>query len=168
MDEKCPDALLMLGDLKLKSDYWVRAKDIFLTAKEANDLRDSYATVCLVCAKLSILPLLRSFDNLLAIKKYIPNLLKVCFRYFHIKPSCCVDLKKNEFCHVSTEVYIVTVASNKICETYALPLISAREIGTSKLHIAMRKKTASLKPCIIRRQKDSTLKYVTLSWKPLC
>ncbi|CAA3021314.1 CTR9 homolog [Olea europaea subsp. europaea] len=47
VDEKCPDALLMLGDLKLKSDYWVRAKDIFLTAKEANDLRDSYATVCL-------------------------------------------------------------------------------------------------------------------------
>ncbi|CAI9787594.1 unnamed protein product [Fraxinus pennsylvanica] len=47
VDEKCPDALLMLGDLKLKSDYWVRAKDIFLRAKEATDWQDSYATVCL-------------------------------------------------------------------------------------------------------------------------
>ncbi|KAL2483196.1 Protein CTR9-like protein [Forsythia ovata] len=47
VDEKCPDALLMLGDLKLKSDNWVRAKEIFRTAKDATDGKDSYAAVCL-------------------------------------------------------------------------------------------------------------------------
>lgn len=48
MDEKCPDALLMLGDLELKNDDWVKAKETFLTAKNSTDGKDSYAAVCLV------------------------------------------------------------------------------------------------------------------------
>lgn len=48
MDEKCPDALLMLGDLELKNDDWVKAKETFRTAKDSTDAKDSYAAVCLV------------------------------------------------------------------------------------------------------------------------
>ncbi|CAI9787595.1 unnamed protein product [Fraxinus pennsylvanica] len=47
VDEKCPDALLMLGDLNLKSDYWVRAKEIFQAVENSTDWQDRYATVCL-------------------------------------------------------------------------------------------------------------------------
>ncbi|KAL6585721.1 Protein CTR9 [Orobanche minor] len=47
VDEKCPDALLMLGDLELKNDDWVKAKETFRTAKDSTDSKDSYAAVCL-------------------------------------------------------------------------------------------------------------------------
>lgn len=47
VDEKCPNALLMLGDLELKNDDWVKAKDTFKAAKDASDGKDSYATLCL-------------------------------------------------------------------------------------------------------------------------
>ncbi|MCD7447165.1 Protein CTR9, partial [Datura stramonium] len=47
VNEKCPDALLMLGDLELKNDDWVKAKETFRAAKEATDGNDSYATLCL-------------------------------------------------------------------------------------------------------------------------
>ncbi|XP_055824765.1 protein CTR9 homolog [Solanum dulcamara] len=47
VNEKCPDALLMLGDLELKNDDWVKAKETFRSAKDATDGIDSYATLCL-------------------------------------------------------------------------------------------------------------------------
>ncbi|XP_060191121.1 protein CTR9 homolog [Lycium barbarum] len=47
VNEKCPDALLMLGDLELKNDDWVKAKETFRAAKDATDGNDSYATLCL-------------------------------------------------------------------------------------------------------------------------
>ncbi|KAH6806874.1 binding protein [Perilla frutescens var. frutescens] len=47
VDEKCPDALLMLGDLELKNDDWVKAKETFRIAKDSTDAKDSYAAVCL-------------------------------------------------------------------------------------------------------------------------
>ncbi|KAK3034481.1 hypothetical protein RJ639_032470 [Escallonia herrerae] len=47
VDDKCPNALLMLGDLELKNDDWVKAKDTFRAAKDATDGKDSYATLCL-------------------------------------------------------------------------------------------------------------------------
>ncbi|XAR53477.1 hypothetical protein NMG60_11022043 [Bertholletia excelsa] len=47
VDDKCPNALLMLGDLELKNDDWVRAKDTFKAAKDASEGKDSYATLCL-------------------------------------------------------------------------------------------------------------------------
>ncbi|CAN4084659.1 unnamed protein product [Withania somnifera] len=47
VNEKCPDALLMLGDLELKHDDWVKAKETFRAAKDATDGSDSYATLCL-------------------------------------------------------------------------------------------------------------------------
>ncbi|KAL7133247.1 hypothetical protein ABFS83_12G127900 [Erythranthe nasuta] len=47
VDEKCPDALLMLGDLELKNDDWVKAKETFVAAKNSTDAKDSYAAVCL-------------------------------------------------------------------------------------------------------------------------
>ncbi|KAK4479038.1 hypothetical protein RD792_014549 [Penstemon davidsonii] len=47
VDEKSPDALLMLGDLELKNDDWVKAKETFRTAKDSTDAKDSYAAVCL-------------------------------------------------------------------------------------------------------------------------
>ncbi|XP_073043941.1 protein CTR9 homolog [Primulina eburnea] len=46
-DEKGPDALLMLGDLELKNDDWLKAKETFRNAKDATDGKDSYAAVCL-------------------------------------------------------------------------------------------------------------------------
>ena len=33
VDDKCPDVLLMLGDLELKNDDWVKAKETFKAAK---------------------------------------------------------------------------------------------------------------------------------------
>lgn len=50
MDGKCENALLMLGDLELKNDDWVKAKETF---RQARDLvhgsgNDSYASLCLV------------------------------------------------------------------------------------------------------------------------
>ncbi|KAI3443570.1 hypothetical protein Pfo_000235 [Paulownia fortunei] len=47
VDEKCPNALLMLGDLELKNDRWVKAKETFRMAKDLTDAKDSYAEVCL-------------------------------------------------------------------------------------------------------------------------
>ncbi|KAK1423878.1 hypothetical protein QVD17_19187 [Tagetes erecta] len=47
VDDKNPDALCMLGDLELKNDDWVKAKDTFRAAKEASNGKDSYATLCL-------------------------------------------------------------------------------------------------------------------------
>ncbi|KAA8523306.1 hypothetical protein F0562_009729 [Nyssa sinensis] len=47
VDAKCPNALLMLGDVELKNDDWVKAKDTFRAAKDATDGKDSYATLCL-------------------------------------------------------------------------------------------------------------------------
>lgn len=48
VDDKNPDALCMLGDLELKNDDWVKAKDTFRAAKDASNGKDSYATLCLV------------------------------------------------------------------------------------------------------------------------
>ncbi|KAM7513045.1 hypothetical protein LguiB_011920 [Lonicera macranthoides] len=47
VDDKCPNALLMLGDLELKNDDWVKAKETFRAAQDATDGKDSYATLCL-------------------------------------------------------------------------------------------------------------------------
>ncbi|WOK96671.1 hypothetical protein Cni_G05378 [Canna indica] len=47
VDDKCPDALCMLGDLELKIDDWLKAKDTFRAAKDATDGKDSYATLAL-------------------------------------------------------------------------------------------------------------------------
>lgn len=47
VNEKYPDALLMLGDLELKNDDWVKAKETFRAAKDATDGNDSYPTLCL-------------------------------------------------------------------------------------------------------------------------
>ncbi|MFS7991242.1 putative RNA polymerase-associated protein Ctr9 [Helianthus anomalus] len=47
MDGKNPDALCMLGDLELKNDDWLKAKDTFRAAKDASNGKDSYATLCL-------------------------------------------------------------------------------------------------------------------------
>nr|XP_043614945.1 protein CTR9 homolog [Erigeron canadensis]XP_043614946.1 protein CTR9 homolog [Erigeron canadensis]XP_043614947.1 protein CTR9 homolog [Erigeron canadensis] len=47
VDDKNPDALCMLGDLELKNDDWVKAKDTFRAAKDASNGKDSYDTLCL-------------------------------------------------------------------------------------------------------------------------
>ncbi|XP_057971236.1 protein CTR9 homolog isoform X2 [Malania oleifera] len=47
VNDKCPDALSMLGELELKNDDWVKAKDTFRAAREASDGKDSYATLSL-------------------------------------------------------------------------------------------------------------------------
>ncbi|XP_058080007.1 protein CTR9 homolog [Magnolia sinica] len=47
INDKCPDALSMLGSLELKSDDWVKAKDTLRAAREATDGKDSYATLSL-------------------------------------------------------------------------------------------------------------------------
>lgn len=48
MNDKCSNALSMLGELELKNDDWVRAKETFRAAGEATDGKDSYATLSLV------------------------------------------------------------------------------------------------------------------------
>ncbi|XP_078429953.1 binding protein [Wolffia australiana] len=47
VNDKCPNALSMLGNLELKSDDWVKAKDTFRAAKDATEGKDSYATILL-------------------------------------------------------------------------------------------------------------------------
>lgn len=48
MDVKCPNALSMLGELELKNDDWVKAKETLRRASDATDGKDSYATLSLV------------------------------------------------------------------------------------------------------------------------
>ncbi|KAK8913860.1 hypothetical protein KSP39_PZI024157 [Platanthera zijinensis] len=47
VDDKFPNALSMLGDLELKSDDWLKAKDTFLAARNATNGKDSYSTLSL-------------------------------------------------------------------------------------------------------------------------
>lgn len=49
VDDKCENALLMLGDLELKNDDWVKAKETFRKAKDLahGSGNDSYASLCL-------------------------------------------------------------------------------------------------------------------------
>ncbi|KAJ9168031.1 hypothetical protein P3X46_019607 [Hevea brasiliensis] len=47
VNDKCPNALSMLGDLELKNDEWVKAKETFRAASEATDGKDSYAILSL-------------------------------------------------------------------------------------------------------------------------
>ncbi|GAU27975.1 hypothetical protein TSUD_373700 [Trifolium subterraneum] len=44
---KCPNALSMLGELELKNDDWVKAKETLRAASDATDGKDSYATLSL-------------------------------------------------------------------------------------------------------------------------
>ncbi|KAK8939936.1 hypothetical protein KSP40_PGU005708 [Platanthera guangdongensis] len=47
VDDKFPNALSMLGDIELKSDDWLKAKDTFLAARNATNGKDSYSTLSL-------------------------------------------------------------------------------------------------------------------------
>ncbi|XVE97907.1 hypothetical protein REPUB_Repub03eG0059200 [Reevesia pubescens] len=47
VNDKCPNALSMLGDLELKNDDWVKAKETFRSASDATDGKDSYAILSL-------------------------------------------------------------------------------------------------------------------------
>lgn len=58
MNPKCPKALSMLGDLELKNDDWVKAKETLRAASEATEGKDSYDTLSLVCVLLESLHLL--------------------------------------------------------------------------------------------------------------
>lgn len=48
MDDKNPNALSLLGELELKNDDWVKAKETFRAASDATDGKDSYAILSLV------------------------------------------------------------------------------------------------------------------------
>ena len=54
MNDKCPNALSMLGELELKNDDWVKAKETFRAASDATDGKDSYATLSLVCILFTV------------------------------------------------------------------------------------------------------------------
>ncbi|GAV72784.1 TPR_1 domain-containing protein/TPR_11 domain-containing protein/TPR_12 domain-containing protein [Cephalotus follicularis] len=47
VNDKFPNALSMLGDLELKNDDWVKAKETFRAANEVTDGKDSYAILSL-------------------------------------------------------------------------------------------------------------------------
>ncbi|KAK7281282.1 hypothetical protein RIF29_09115 [Crotalaria pallida] len=47
VNDKCPNALSMLGDLELKNDDWVKAKETLRAASDATDGKDSYSTLSL-------------------------------------------------------------------------------------------------------------------------
>ncbi|CBI27821.3 hypothetical protein VitviT2T_016290 [Vitis vinifera] len=47
VNDKGPNSLCMLGDLELKNDDWVKAKETFRSASDATDGKDSYATLSL-------------------------------------------------------------------------------------------------------------------------
>ncbi|KAF9610167.1 hypothetical protein IFM89_020604, partial [Coptis chinensis] len=48
VNEKCPNALSMLGALELKNDDWLKAKVTFHAARKAIDGKDSYYALSLV------------------------------------------------------------------------------------------------------------------------
>ncbi|KAF9600402.1 hypothetical protein IFM89_008751 [Coptis chinensis] len=50
VNEKCPNALSMLGALELKNDDWLKAKETFraAAARKATDGKDSYYALSLV------------------------------------------------------------------------------------------------------------------------
>lgn len=48
VDDKNPNALSLLGELELKNDDWVKAKETFRAANDATDGKDSYAILSLV------------------------------------------------------------------------------------------------------------------------
>lgn len=48
VNDKCPDALSMLGNLELKNDDWIKAKETLRAARDATEGKDSYATLSLV------------------------------------------------------------------------------------------------------------------------
>ncbi|KAF9600325.1 hypothetical protein IFM89_006638 [Coptis chinensis] len=48
VNEKCPDALSMLGASELKNDDWLKAKETFRAARKATDGKDSYYALSLV------------------------------------------------------------------------------------------------------------------------
>uniref|UniRef100_A0A1J3H2G1 RNA polymerase-associated protein CTR9-like protein n=1 Tax=Noccaea caerulescens TaxID=107243 RepID=A0A1J3H2G1_NOCCA len=47
VDDKNPNALSLLGELELKNDDWVKAKETFRAANDATDGKDSYAILSL-------------------------------------------------------------------------------------------------------------------------
>ncbi|KAK7328850.1 hypothetical protein VNO77_22976 [Canavalia gladiata] len=47
VNDKCPNALSMLGELELKNDDWVKAKETLRAASDATNGKDSYATLSL-------------------------------------------------------------------------------------------------------------------------
>ncbi|KOM39935.1 hypothetical protein LR48_Vigan04g013300 [Vigna angularis] len=47
VNDKCPNALSMLGELELKNDDWVKAKETLRAASDATDGKDPYATLSL-------------------------------------------------------------------------------------------------------------------------
>lgn len=47
VDDRCSNALSMLGDLELKIDDWIKAKETLRAAKDATDGKDSYSTLAL-------------------------------------------------------------------------------------------------------------------------
>ncbi|XP_042454828.1 protein CTR9 homolog isoform X1 [Zingiber officinale] len=47
VDDRCSNALNMLGDLELKIDDWIKAKETLRAAKDATDGKDSYSTLAL-------------------------------------------------------------------------------------------------------------------------
>ncbi|KAG5006267.1 hypothetical protein JHK85_024809 [Glycine max] len=47
VNNKCPNALSMLGELELKNDDWVKAKETLRAASDATEGKDSYATLSL-------------------------------------------------------------------------------------------------------------------------
>lgn len=53
MNDKCPNALSLLGELELKNDDWVKAKETLRAASDAADGKDSYDTLSLVCQLFS-------------------------------------------------------------------------------------------------------------------
>ncbi|KAG4990743.1 hypothetical protein JHK87_024200 [Glycine soja] len=48
VNNKCPNALSMLGELELKNDDWVKAKETLRAASDATEGKDSYATLSLM------------------------------------------------------------------------------------------------------------------------
>lgn len=55
VDDKNPNALSLLGELELKNDDWVKAKETLRAANDATDGKDSYAILSLVYILISIL-----------------------------------------------------------------------------------------------------------------
>ena len=48
VDEKSSNALSMLGNMELKADDWLKAKETFRIAQDVTGGKDSYATLSLV------------------------------------------------------------------------------------------------------------------------
>lgn len=158
MNDKCPNALSMLGDLELKNDDWVKAKETFRAASDATDGKDSYAILSLVCSQHSLFVYFfkkfQLFYSSLSIEWSISLIKTECFsRRFKFSCLYLIIIVKKVFVCVLSHCHYC-------CENnISVDMLFFREIGTTLRQFVMRKEIPSWKLPIWKKPKNCIREY---------